>query len=48
MTAPEPLPFADLRRLLFWVESVRTSVGTGDPYAALSELYRGDGHIVAD
>ena len=48
MTAPEPLTFTDLRRLLFWVEAVRQSVTTGDPYAALSEVYRGDEHLVAE
>ncbi len=48
MTASEPLTFTDLRRLLFWVEAVRKSLETGDPYTALSEVYRGDEHIVAD
>ncbi len=48
MTTPEPLTFTDLRRLLFWVEAVRKAVETGDPYTALSEVYRGDEHIVAE
>ncbi len=48
MTAPEPLTFTDLRRLLFWVEAMRKALETGDPYTALSGVYRGDEHLVAE
>ncbi len=48
MTAPEPLTFTDLRRLLFWVEAMRKALETGDPYTALGEVYRGDEHLVAE
>ncbi len=44
----DELTFTDLRRLLFWVEAMRKALETGDPYTALSEVYRGDEHLVAE
>lgn len=48
MTAPEPVTLTDVRRLLFWVEALRKALESGDPYTALSEVYRGDEHLVAE
>lgn len=45
---PDEVTYTDLRRLLFMVEAVRQSLSTGDPYKAVSDVYRGDEHLVAE